>query len=595
MEENNKPLPICGFYDRQRVAQFSPEDAANWFLVKNARAKKGLAMYPAMGRRHVSYLGSNRLIFDSEPRGEFKSIKFGYVVVSGSIFKIDQFFNVVDISQGKLTTISGDVYFTYLVTPDITFACFVDGQHIYIYREDTGSFDIVTDPNAPQRPKFIVAFGNRLAACNQDSSQFNLSEINLDDVAFNPATCFTVSGQAVFAQESGLIRQFGVIHNTLYIFTDYTTGIWANIPSTFTSTGGDQTSFPWKKSSTYDWDYGMADPQSLDIDFDRMVWLARSRNGLIQVVKSTGDKPQVISTKAIDVLFQRKASKNKLSPFIEFTANGFLYSYENTVFYRLSAGPYLDYKVLDFGDSANSIEYNFDTESWSRCIELNGERNRIKKHIYFEERHLVTVVGETAIYEMSGDFFTNENRNPLQPDPQASDAFLEYPFRYERISTIIAEDDDSEYITDWVQIDFVWGDGSLYSTSPFPNAVFLIDEEPDTNGDPVYLIAEDSPTTPPDPTFLLAEEGNQPTINETFYNALFKPHVELYYSDDGGVSFLPADVRRFSDKGQYQWRMRWYQLGPSRNRVYKLICVSPTPIYVLGGTMSVRPSSEGTS
>src|SRR5258708_11542624 len=241
-----------------------------------------------MGRRYINYLGVNRLIFAKEPRGEFKSVNFSYFVVSGSIIRVDTLWNQIDISGGKVTTINGDIFFDYIVTPDVTFAVFVDGQNIYVYNENTGTFSIVTDPNAARNPKFIATFGNRIAVSSDNSSEFRLSEINLGGLAFNPATCFTISAQAIFAQESGIIRQMGVLHNTLYIFTDFTTGIWSNTPSVFLSTGGISTSFPWSKNKTYDWAFGMSDPKSLDIDFGRMAWIAQNRNGLIQVMSSSG-------------------------------------------------------------------------------------------------------------------------------------------------------------------------------------------------------------------------------------------------------------------------------------------------------------------
>ena len=78
-----------------------------------------------------------------------------------------------------------------------------------------------------------------------------------------------------------------------------------------------------------------------------------------------------------------------------------------------------------------------------------------------------------------------------------------------------------------------------------------------------------------------------------FYKNLYNPHIELYYSDDGGVTFHSADVRQFSDLGVYRWRMRWYQLGASRNRVYKLVCVSLFPIVILGAVQNSRRISGG--
>lgn len=588
-------FPIIGNFDRQRFLQFNPSDCANWYLLESVQGKKKIAMYPTMGRRHISFLEQNKLIFSEEPRGIFKSINFAYVVDTGSIYRIDNNYNQVEISQGKLLTIAGDVFFTYLVTPALTFAIFVDGQKIYVYREDTGSFDVITDPNAPQKPKFIATFGNRIVVSQENSSQFNLSEINLAGTAFNPATAFTVSGQAIFAQEAGIIRQFAVLHNTLYIFTDFTTGIWSNTPSVLISTGGTPTTFPWKKNTTYDWDFGIFDPKTLDVGFSIMTWMGQNREGLIQVLSSSGQSPNRISTRAIDILFQRNIRQGiigDLSPFLNGQADGFMYQWENTIFYRLSAGEYRDEGILDLQSRANSIEYNFETETWSRVIEKNGERNRIQKHVYFNNTHLVTVNQDNTVYEMSGQFYDNEIRNPLQPAPQQQDAYIREPFRYERTTPIISEDDYAEFITDWVEIDFVWGEQTFFfSESPFANAEFIINEALGPDGEPIFLIDEEDING--NPVYLITEEGNTPEIDSPTYNQIYKPHIELYWSDDGGVSFEPADVLEFSQLGVYQWRMRWYQLGPSRNRCYKLICVSPAPIIVLGGIMLTRRASGG--
>jgi hypothetical protein len=599
MEEYTPPVdfPIMGHFDRQRFLQFNPEDCANWYLVENPQGKKKIAMYPAMGRRHINALGLNRLIFDAEPRGAFRSINYSYFVVVDSIIRVDTNWNQVVISNGMVTTLNGDVFFDYLVTPSVTFAVFVDGQHIYVYNETTGVFSVITDANAPQNPTYVATFGNRIAVSQLNSSQFNLSIINLDAAAFNPATAFTVSGNALFAQEAGIIRQMGVLHNNLYIFTDFTTGIWSNSPSVLTSAGGALTTFPWKKNTTYDWDFGMADPKTLDISFGRMAWIAQNKDGLIQVMVSTGQVPKRISTRAVDILFQRAIRQNvigDLSPFLSGEADGFLYQWENTIFYRIQAGQYTGTQILDVQTNANSIEYNFETETWHRVIERNGERNRIQKHIYYNNTHLVTVQNDSTVYEMSGQFYDNEISNPIRTDPQAIDAYIRDPFRYERITPIIAQDSYAEFITDWVQIDFVWGESiNIFSSSPFANAEFLIDEVAGSDGNPIYIIAENDING--NPIYILGEAGDVPTATELTYNAIYKPHVELYFSDDGGVSWSPADVREFAQLGVYQWRMRWYQLGASRNRSYKLVCVSPSPIVVLGGIMLVRGASDGAS
>lgn len=593
------PLPIIGSYDVQRFKQFSPEDCANWTMTPAPSGKKKMALYPCMGRRHLSFAGQNKLIFDTEPRTIVRSVKYWYSVVGNNIYQIDSNFTQTQISGDEVQSIGGNVFFDYLVSGPLTFACFVDGQKLYIYQEPysladgtmiPGAFHTVTDPSCPANPTFIKTFGNRLVVSNFNSSQFNLSIVLLGGNTFNAATCFGGAGNAVFAQATGIIRQFGVINNTLYIFTDYTTDIWSNIPTTLIPAGGDTAvTFPWKQSSTYSWDFGIADSLSLDVDFNMMVWMAQNQDGLIQVMMSRGGYPEKISTKAISVLFQRNSRTGDLSPFLQFNSDGFLYEYEDVVFYRLSAGFYTGTQILDQETNNNSIEYNFETKSWQRCIELNGERNRAQKHVFINNRHFVTVQGENTVYEFSGQFYDNEISNKAQPNKQANDAYFRQPFRYERITPIISEDDYSEFITEYIQIDFVWGEQTfIQSKTPFENAVFIVDEVPDGNGDPIFMVSETDPDV-----FMITEGSNTPSSGSLTYDALFKPHVELYWSDNGGITFFPADVREFSNLGVYNWRMRWYLQNTSRNRVYKLVCVSPAPMVVLGGVMEMRRSSGG--
>jgi hypothetical protein len=301
---------------------------------------------------------------------------------------------------------------------------------------------------------------------------------------------------------------------------------------------------------------------------------------------SNGKVPVDISSQAINVLLENSTHPDETSPFIGSEVDGFLYQYENTIFYRVAAGPYDNYGQLDISDFAKSIEYNFETGKWARTMELNGERNRIQKHTYFNNSHLVIVKDDPAIYQMAGNIYHNELRNQAVTDPQAVNAFNKYPMRYELVTRQIFLDDYAEFIDDYVEIDFVFGNKTFYkSLAPYNNTVFIVDET-STDTNPVYLLSEDD-------KFIIADGSNTPSFDDNHYYALFKPYIELYYSDDGGETFTYADVREFSPLGQYRWRMRWYELASSRNRCYKLVCVSSAPIVVLGGVRSTRRISGG--
>jgi hypothetical protein len=580
-------LPIFCYYNKQRFTQFGSMDCANWYGVKVQDSKKTQALYPAMGRKHINFLNSNKLVFNAEPRDIFKSINYFYVVVGTEVFHIDSFYNQTLVGTVSLT---GNIWTTFLPVGKLVYVVLTDETNMYIITENgnQATMQMVTDTNITSiKPQFLAVLGSRVVVNDMNTPNWYVSQFNLGGTDLNVSNCFTdpVIGSALNAVASGVVRQFGVLHNQLYIFNDYTCDVWANIVTQITVAGATR-EFPYKLNTSYNFDFGMADPLSLSIDFGRMCWLAKNTSGIVTFMVSDGRQPEDMDTQAINVLLEQTASDDDLNPFLVGDTDGFLYQYENTIFYRALAGQYMDFGILDLYDSANAIEFNFDTKTWARVIELNGERNRIQKHVYYNNTHLVTVQNDTAIYEMAGNIYYNELRNAAQANPQAPDAFLKYPMRYELVTQQIFQPDYSEFIDDYVEIDFVFGDQTFYrSQAPFNNTVFIVDEA-STPLSPVYLLTEDN-------AFIIAEGSNTPTFDDNHYNALFKPYLELYYSDDGGVTFYPGDLRPFSQLGQYRWRMRWYELAISRNRCYKLVCVSSAPIVILGAVRSTRRASGG--
>jgi hypothetical protein len=585
-------LPIFCYYDKQRFTQFGAMDCANWYGIQVESGKKKQALYPCMGRQHVRFLNQNRLIFNAQPRAEYKSINFLYVVDGTSVFQYDRFYTKKTLSI--TVSLGGPIWWATLAVGTIIYNMMTDGQNIFVIKEDglTVTSEVVTDPNAPGgtttggKPLYVASFGNRFVVSVENTPDFYLSQINL---AGNANTYFTDPSlnAALNARASGVIGQFAVLQNQLYILNDFTTDVWGNIITQITVAGITR-EFPWKLNSSYNFDFGIADPNSLSVDFGMMVWLARNSNGLVSFMMSGGQKPQDISSQAINVLLEDSTHPDQLSPFLVTEVDGFLYQYENTIFYRAAGGRFIGFGDLDIIDNANCIEYNFETQKWGRCIELNGERNRIQKHVYFNSQHLVIIQDDPAIYQMAGNIYHNETINKAQPDHQADDAFLKFPMRYELVTQQIYLEDYAEFEDDYVEIDFVFGNKTFYkSCAPFTNTTFIVDERSTTSPPhPIYMLTEDD-------KFIIAEGSNTPSFDDNHYCDLFKPYIELYYSDDGGETFIQADVREFSPLGQYQWRMRWYELGCSRNRCYRLVCVSSAPIVILGAVRNTKRVSGG--
>src|SRR6185436_327140 len=297
-------LPIFCYYDIQRFTQFGSMDCANWYGVKVEAAKKQQALYPAMGRKHINFFSQNKLVFDAEPRAIFKTIDFFYVIVGTRVIQVDKFYNQKEIGNVSLT---GNLWFAFLAVGTQVYALLTDEKTIWRIFEISSNnvtMDAITDGNAPSEPLYVASFGNRFVVSQKNTPDYYLSTINL---AGTVGDCFTINGSALQNRASGFVRQFAVLHNQLYIFCDFTTDIWANIPSQFVVADA-VTEFPWKLNTSYNFDFGIADPFSLDVDFGRMTWLAKNSNGLVSFMASDGKQPVDISSQAINVLLEKSNS-----------------------------------------------------------------------------------------------------------------------------------------------------------------------------------------------------------------------------------------------------------------------------------------------
>ena len=331
-------LPIFCYYDRQRFVQFGSMDCANWYGIQVESGKKQQALYPTMGRAHISFLNQNRLIFNSQPFNIFKSVNFFYVIVGSTVTAYDRFYNpyVLPIN----VALNAPIWFATLAVGTTTYNMMTDGTHCYLITETNPTSvtaEVVTDTNTPANPRYVAAFGNRFVVSTDLTPTFTLTNVNATGGA---AGIFTVNGVPLFARASGVIGQFAVLHNQLYIMCDFVSDVWANIQTQIT-VGATTIEFPWKLNSSYNFDYGIADPNSLSVDFGRMVWLAKNASGLVTFMTTSGQAPQPISSQAINVLLQNSASTGNMSPFLVNEVDGFLYQYENTIFYRASAGTFM--------------------------------------------------------------------------------------------------------------------------------------------------------------------------------------------------------------------------------------------------------------
>ena len=68
------------------------------------------------------------------------------------------------------------------------------------------------------------------------------------------------------------------------------------------------------------------------------------------------------------------------------------------------------------------------------------------------------------------------------------------------------------------------------------------------------------------------------------------PQVTLYRSDDSGSTFLALPLRGLGLVGQRNMRTTWFNLGQSRDRVYKFHISDPSPTFSVDILADLEPS-----
>src|SRR5579863_5206977 len=127
-----EPLPIFSYYNKQRFTQFGCADLAGWYGVAVEDTKKGQALYPTMGRQHISYFGDNKLIYSQEPRQIFKTINYFYVVLATQVIQVDQFYNEKVIGNVPL---GAQVWFAFLPVGTLIYAMLTAQTVTYVITE----------------------------------------------------------------------------------------------------------------------------------------------------------------------------------------------------------------------------------------------------------------------------------------------------------------------------------------------------------------------------------------------------------------------------------------------------------------------------
>lgn len=71
------------------------------------------------------------------------------------------------------------------------------------------------------------------------------------------------------------------------------------------------------------------------------------------------------------------------------------------------------------------------------------------------------------------------------------------------------------------------------------------------------------------------------------------PQVMMRYSNDGGRSWSPEQMRTAGEIGEYETRVRWTRCGQGRKRVWEVSGSDPAPTRLIGAVMTPEPYPAG--
>ena len=358
-------IPFIGpSYEARSVTQ-STQKTVNWYPEMAPKdSKSSMSLLPMPGCKYINKLGVGPI------RGTIEYGGYIYVVSGRDVYKMNEvetttfvgsitsFSGSVSMatsgSQGRLVDTSGTGYVvtgtevTTITETDFAGAkdvVFIDGYFI-VNKPGTGEFYI----------------SGLFDALTWTALGFGTTEIDPDN----------------------LLAMF--VHNeNLYLFGDYTTQVFYNAGSAF---------FPFENRKGAFMEWGVEARDSLAKVDNAIMWLAKTRQGTAQVVRTTGFQPQIVSTRALENTISEYA---KLDDAFAYTMQ-----WKGHTFY-----------VLTFPVADATHVYDAETNEWFEWKTYGMGRHLSNAHFFIANKHYVGDFRNGNFYELD-DATALDNGQPIE-------------------------------------------------------------------------------------------------------------------------------------------------------------------------------------
>jgi hypothetical protein len=296
--------------------------------------------------------------------------------------------------------------------------------------------------------------------------------------------------------------------------------------------------FPYTRSTSFNIDYGCANPNTIASMDELVVWLGQNEKSGPVIMYSTGGMPKRITTDGIDYVLSNLQTPSD--------AEAFMYRQDGHIFYH-----------INFYSDNLSLFYDFNTDKFYHACDENLNYFIAKEVAFFNDQYYFVAKDSGDIFAFDTQITTYNGKTiprirvpknirlPTQDYFIGNDAGFtieqgETPYQMQVGAQINLMTEDNKFlITDGSLIFLQTQDGN-----------YLTDQNDN------LLISEQLNTVD---FFFLVEE-----LNEIFNSV---PRIDMSVSYDGGYSFSSDMPNYLNPIGQRQNKLMWWQLGAANDMV----------------------------
>lgn len=532
-------IPFVGPTYTSRSRDVNYQICKNFYLERDPSGKALVALYPTAGLRTVTSSASgpcrgNGIVFQG----------YAYFVINNTLFRFD---TAALTSIGTINTISGRVQMAASGTQLVI----VDGSDGWVYDGTTLTQIVDADfPNADQ----VRYFDSYFLVNSPGTGRFYRS-------ALNDATSWSATDFDTAERSPDDLVAIEVTHREIWLLGTFTSEAWYN------SGNGADPFFPIQGGFV---EWGCAAAGSVAELDNNLIWLAQKEIGGPVVVHTSGFKPVVVSTPALNEEFQSYAT----------VSDAIAYSY--------AKGGH-EFYVITFPSADKSWMYDATTQMWSELTSNYG-RHRVSGHVFYANKNYAGDRSTSNVYELD-----NETYNEVLIQPTTATLTRSS-------GTVTATVTGHSFMAG----DRVTIRGAIQSAY---NGTFTVTNVTSNTFD--YLI-DTAPTTPATGTITASLEfpvirvRTSPHLHKDgkliIYHSLqinFEagvglttgqgedPTATLRWSDDGGFTWSYSHATSIGKIGKYAWRAMWKRLGASRDRIFEVSVSDPVKVVIIDADAEV--------